>query len=276
LVVSAPQAIVADIYNVPGPVSLVEQTQQLVASKARRDALALYRADWRNRYAIAPTLVNALRGRSVDVEPWGASIAWAYGFDWHPEPLLESYAAYDRALDEFAAAAVAGSGAERIVQPATWASIDGQKAAWQAPSLVLAELCNYRQLARRGRYEILRRDAGRCGSPNRLETFRVQPGQWVAVPRAAPGRIVYASLHIETGTANQVRSLLYKPRTVSIEAPARVYKLVPGTAADRLVMHLPPQRGFPRLGSEVDVNRFRVDGIAGAATVTFFSMPVRS
>jgi hypothetical protein len=273
-VVSAPQALVADIQRVPGAPSLIEQMHQLVDPTTRRNALAFYRADWRDRWAISPALVDALRGRSVDVEPWGALIAWAYGFDWHPEPLLESYAAYDRALDDFAAAGVTGSGAERIVLPANLPSIDGQNPAWQAPSLVLAELCNYRQLARRGRYEILSRDPGRCGPPDRLETVSVRPGQWVAVPRAAPGRIVYASLQVGTGTANRIRSLLYKPRTVSIET-TRVYRLVPGTAADRLVMRLPPHRGLPRIGRQVDVDRFRLEGVAGEATVTFFSMPVR-
>ena len=256
--------------------SLVEQARQLVDPNARRDALALYRADWRGRYAMAPALVKALRGRSVDVEPWGATIAWAYGLDWHPEPLLESYAAYDHVLDDFAAADVVDSGAERIVQQATWKSIDGQNPAWQAPSLVLAELCNYRQLVRRGAFEILSRDPGRCGSPERLGAVSTRPGQWVTVPRAAPGRIVYASLHVGTGIANQLRSLVYKPRTASIALPGRVFRLIPDTAADRLVMRLPPGRGLPRVGSKVDVDRFRVEGVAGETTVTFFSMPVRS
>jgi len=271
----SPQTTTAAIHRLNGTPMLVAQTRTLVDSSARRRALARYRADWRRQFDLAPALVAALRGRTVDVEPWGAPIAWAYGLAWRPEPLIESYAAYDRTLDEFAAARLAASGAQRILTWRTWSGIDGQNGVWQAPSLVAAEVCNYRVIASRGLFEVLGRSPGRCAPPRRIATIAAQPGAWVTVPPATHGAIVYASLRLQPRTADELQSLLYRPRTISIAVPHRTYKLVPGVAGDRLLMRLPAAPGLPRPRAGLSVNRFRIEGATGRFAVTFYSMRVR-
>lgn len=270
----SPNATVLALSRFPGLGALADQARTLAEPGARRAVLAAYRAEWRARYRLSPAALAALRGRSVSVEPWGAPLAWAYGLEWRPEPLLESYAAYDRALDTFAAHRLAVAGPDRILEWSPWTAIDSHHPAWQAPALALAVVCNYRTAVRAGGFTVLRRAPGRCGTPRPLGTATAGAGEWIRVPHARGGQIVVASLRLDLGLRQRLRSLLSRPRTVWVDVPGRRYALVPGVAGDRLLLRLPARPGLPQPGRGLPVQRFRVTGVRDVR-VTFSSLPVR-
>jgi hypothetical protein len=227
-----------------------------VASTGRRAAqIAAARAAVRAQTPVPAAVLHALRGHTVDVEPFGATLAWAYGLDWHPEPLLESYVAYDSTLDRFAAHALAVAGPDRILlRPDV--SIDGQEPRWEAPALVLAEMCNYRSVAEGGGFTVLARTPDRCAAPRHVSSTAAADGRWVHVPDAPPGELVYASIHADARILDRLRSLVLRPRELRIDTASHSFALVPGTASDPLVM--------------TGVRRFRLHG--AAARIDFFAI----
>jgi hypothetical protein len=227
-----------------------------VASTERRAAqIASARAAVRAQTPLPAAVLHALRGHTVDVEPFGATLAWAYGLDWHPEPLLESYVAYDSTLDRFAAHALAVAGPDRILlRPDV--SIDGQEPRWEAPALVLAEMCNYRSVAEGGGFTVLARTPDRCAAPRHVSSTAAADGRWVHVPDAPPGELVYASIHADARILDRLRSLVLRPRELRIDTASHSFALVPGTASDPLVM--------------TGVRRFRLHG--AAARIDFFAI----
>jgi len=254
-------------------VSPVRREAELLASGSRRtQAIAAERAEVRLLQPLSATMIAGLRGHTVDVEPYGATIAWGYGLDWRPEGVVESYAAYDPALDAYAARTLT---AQRILQ-LPWSGIDDHDSLWQAPALVLKELCDYRVVAGDSAgVTVLARTADRCGAPKRLGTSELRAGAWVQVP-AAPSSIVYASVSVRSTLANTLRSLLLRPTEVRITARGLgggTYGVVPATATDGLVLRLPQVHSLPQPAGGTLITRFRLTG-APSARVTFYALPL--
>lgn len=247
------------------------QLRTLASGSRRRAAIGAYRAELRRIDSLPRSTLVELRGKTVDIQPDGAGTAWAYGLDWRPEPTIESYAAYDTTIDEFAANVVAHRGPSRIIQ--RWQSIDGQNPAWQGPALVLSEVCNYRGTDRTS--SLLVRSAGRCGAPTLLGEEPAREGAWVSVPTAGPRDIVYATMSLPQTIVGRLRSLLYKPSQLVIETrPGRtVYRLIAGNAADPHLLRLPAIRSLPS-PSGVPVARLRFVDAPEPVQIWFYSMPV--
>jgi hypothetical protein len=265
----------AALPNTPTVTPLRGELQELASTSRRTGAIAAARAGARRRYPFEPALLSQLRGHTVDVEPYGATIAWGYGLAWRPEPIVESYADYDATLDAFAARALARNGAQRILQ-LPWTAIDHQNPLWQAPALVLAEVCNYRRVAGDASgFTVLARAPNACGAARPLSTAVARPGAWVDVPRAASGEIVYASISVSSGGVSElVRSLLLRPHEIRLQARGvggGTYKLVPATATESLVLRLPRSRQVPQPAGGTAIRRFRLDR---AARVAFYALPV--
>ena len=49
-------------------------------------------------------VLDALAGKTVAIEPWEITIAWAYELDWKPLPVFQNYQDYTQKLDRLNAA----------------------------------------------------------------------------------------------------------------------------------------------------------------------------
>jgi hypothetical protein len=107
-------------------------------------------------------------------------------------PVLQTYAAYTRRLDEINAAALRSpDGPGGILRQS--AAIDGKHPLWESPRYQLAMLCRFTQKATDGHWQALVRDADRCAPPRALGRVTAEAGEMVAVPRAG-GSLVIAEL----------------------------------------------------------------------------------
>src|SRR5439155_7490205 len=158
----------------------VTQVHDLLDPSRRDNVNQVSRVLLQATYGLDPTTRGLIGDHTVDVYPAEAAIAWAYGLNWHPLPVFQSYAAYTPFLDHRNAAAVASpSGAQVILryQPglgqggvSTTAGVDGRYAPYDAPATTLAMLCNFRQARASGAFELLVRRTDRCGAPRALES----------------------------------------------------------------------------------------------------------
>lgn len=60
--------------------------------------------DLQNQYPLSPEILAMLANHTVDVFPWDVALAYAYGLDWDPRPVFQSYSAYTASLDALNAA----------------------------------------------------------------------------------------------------------------------------------------------------------------------------
>lgn len=201
------------------------------------------RANLRAELAVPPGILSALQGKSVSVEPWEISAAWAYELDWHPLPVIESYTAYTRKLDRLNSAAVESEGGPQVLlrqwTPIGRPGFGGREAAWDPPEQTLAEVCNFAPALTEGAWQVMTRIADRCQEPRPAGSESARSGEAVKVPRAGRDELVYLELHGATVTGlEKLATLFWQPteRQAVINGGEIIARLVPGTSGDPMVV----------------------------------------
>jgi hypothetical protein len=226
---------------------LLDEAKLLAQGGATEKAIASARAARVPVAQLDPKLIAAVHG-SVHVEPADAGIPWVEGMRWRPLPVFQSFSAYTSDLDERNAAMVRSPHGPQQILRETVNTIDGRNPAWESPAAQREMLCHFRVPTIIGRWALLDRVAPRCGAPRALATVRAKLGRPAAVPPAPDAAsVVFVRIDgIAVSGLERLRAALYRalPRTVFLDG-GRFFRLVPGTAADGLVLRVPKRADFP-------------------------------
>jgi hypothetical protein len=182
------------------PVSGVEQLEALlVSSEDERDAA---RAQMQLAYGVDARILERIGDAPVDVRPWEIGIAWAYGLNWHPLPVLQDYLAYDPELDRINADWLDSDRAPRFIlrhlgyADSSVVGIDGRFTTFDSPEATLEVLCRYRpELTTKTHQLLVRSGTDRCGEPRALARVEAGFGEPIEVPHAGPHEAVIARIH---------------------------------------------------------------------------------
>jgi hypothetical protein len=233
------------------------------------------RATVRHELAFDPATLAVLRGHSVDVEPYETSAVWAYGFNWHPQPLIQSYVALDHGLDLFNAHALRDRGPERVLYQRERRALDGRNPLYVAPESYLVLLCHYRPGHSTRTWQTLLRTSDRCGSTRSLGSAVAVEGESVQVPRTSNAAdVVFARLHIEESFGERLRKFVFKPSRFSkIVVGGEVYRLVADIARGPLIMKMPQVSsiGMP-VATEIGFSHLTLQNVSSPYQVDFFAV----
>jgi hypothetical protein len=234
----------------PGPaLARVGDDVPVLASPARlARAITEGRANLQRRYyKLPPPVLAALKGRTVHIHPWEAGIAWAYPeLRWRPLPVFQEYTAYTAELDELNADFLTGPRApERILTQHI--SIDLRNPDWESPKVTVALACHYREEVGGGQWQVLRRVPNRCGPEQTLAVVKARVGDTVPIPETE-GRDVLVVARIsglDSSVLYGLRSTLWRaPEVYAHLDRRRRWRIVPGTAANGLVVRATPKFKF--------------------------------
>ncbi len=247
--------------------SLVGETLTAVIPSRAHRTEERNRTVLRARYGLDATILGALSGRTVSIDPVEAGAAFAYPeMTWSPLPAFQSYLAYTTHLDELNAARLRSADApERILRgitlnpdPPDWltrqrghplrpgesipVTVDGRFRWFEAPAAMLETFCRYRQLEATADWQVLGRSAQSCGPAEPLATIRAQEGAIVQVPvETRPDRFVTVRvMGLEPSILDRVKTLLFKADEWFVTIGGVRYRLVAPTAADGLLLAVPP------------------------------------
>ncbi|HEY8407521.1 MAG TPA: hypothetical protein VIK66_06055 [Gaiellaceae bacterium] len=250
---------------------LVAQVGDTVDSSRRAALVERSHAGERRSYDVPPVVLGALRGRTVHVDPWEVSAISAYALRWRPVPVPQSYSAYTSVLDERNASFLASARApQRILRENPAELVNGRDRSLEAPATYRAILCDYRQVLRTTRWQVLVHDP-RCGAPRHLATLATAAGQPVAVPEARADELVVAHVDLHDSLANRLRGLLYKPHEAVVSLGGGPFTAVAAAVVrDGIVVHVPGNAGFdPRFGGAIDWRTIAAGGLKGSISVSF-------
>ena len=260
---------------------------QLLVDAPQRHRLALFwTAVLRTQYRVPSSMLGLLAGRTVHVDPWEAGATFAYRLRWDPLPVFQDYSAYTSALDRLNANALRSArGPQRIlrenvglVQPQyPTATIDQRFPAWDPPDESIAMLCNYVALDTSVRWQALGKVGNRCGPATLVKSLKAHYGEAVSVPAAPPRGIVFAAVHgAGVSGLESVRSALYKAKFRYVRVNGNTYyRLVPGTAADGLLLDAATGVDYPApFALSPGARTIAVVGDSGALRIDFYSMAV--
>jgi len=221
------------------------------------------------------SISNALTGRTVDIDPYEANIAFAYGMTWAPVPVLQTYSAYTPYLDQLNAKVIASKSGPSAVLRHAGVVVDNRNPVWESPAYMVALMCNFRSSAESGDWMALIRTAPRCdGAKVGLGSKSYIANAKVSVPRApGPGYIVVASIAPKFSITSDLVRLIFKPRmplTIAVQGDS--FRLAAGSSRGPLVLRVPSRLGWgSKFGGAVDYDYIQ-PSVAG--TVTFSAIPI--
>lgn len=242
---------------------LVEQGRMLADADRRDASIKTARAGlvaWNN---VDTALVFGMYEKTVSVDPWEITAAWANHLDWDPLPVIQNYTAYTPELDRLNADAIASpDGPERVLRQGIESGVDGRFPAWDPPRQAVATLCNFRPLQTRIGWQVLGRVPDRCGDQVDAGRVDAAPGEQVEVPTPAPDEVVLVRIHgAELSAPQKIISTLYRPPLAYVsDGTGKSYRIVPALASGGLML---------RAGRKVEAGRGAFAQIPEMRTIAF-------
>jgi hypothetical protein len=261
---------------------LADQARLLANGKKTGAAISAARAARVGFEQLDARFVQEVGRRTVHVEPIDAGAVWAHKLRWHPLPVFQSYSAYTQSLDERNAAAARDPDGPEVILRESTITFDNRNPAFESPEAMRAILCHFRAPGPPlGRWILLERSTPRCGPERPLKTVRAKLGVPAAVPPApdASSAVFVRIDGIEVKGLEKVRSALYRSLQRQIVFDGnRFFRLVPGTAADGIVLRVPASADYPKpFALDQATNTITVikSGRTGDLRLRFYSMPIR-
>ncbi len=224
-----------------------DRVQLVLDTGYQQQALDRARAQEQQVYQLSPRLRAAVADHPVAVDSFESSLAWAYGLNWHPVPVLQTYVAYTAELDRRNAEALEHApDGQRILRSAV-GSIDGRNPLWDSPRYVLTEVCRYRPQLSDDRWLLLAKAGNRCAAATAAPARTVGAGIAVAVPEAGAGQLLVMSFEpASPGPLVRLGRLVDKSFSpLRVSCGTSRFRLPRALAAGPLVVRLSAAAGWP-------------------------------
>lgn len=200
----------------------------------------------RSEHQVSSLMLAEIGERPVSVDPWEASLPWAYSMRWRPVPVFQAYSAYTPQLDEMNARAIVAAPRDQMVLRQMWNTIDGRNTRWETPRYLLALACNYTVVTSDSRWSLLRHGENRCAEPRTIEVHDVKPGQVVETPAVKPNEILVARFIPRSDglPATLLGTVLKDWWPLAVAADDRQFRLPEGLADGPLLVSFPSALGW--------------------------------
>ena len=185
-------------------------------------------------YAVPPSMLAAMQGHTIDVDPWEQTVVWAYpGLTFDPLPTLQPDNVYTASLDEQDANYLASSRAPSYFLRQPPAAFDNRNPAFEPPATQVEMECRYRQIDADSSWQLVARSRNRCGALRSLGAATAGLDESIGVPAAPTGDAVVATFQLPLSWWWQVQDELFKPPSVYIvvNGGTATYRFVTGTAS---------------------------------------------
>ena len=246
--------------------SIVGQVADAAIPDRAARAAERTRAQLRAGYALPANMLAAVAGHRVQIDPDEAAMAYAYPeFEWAPLPVFQSYAVWTSVLGELNAARLRSPDApDRIIREFRgWTdppdfvrrqmgrplragevlpvTLDGRFRWFESPAATLEMFCRYRQVAATARWQILEQTGESCAPAQPITVVTAVAGTAVPVPQAPADAFVIVRIQGLSGVLlDRLKTIVYKGTEWYVQLDDTRYRLVPGTAADGLILAVPP------------------------------------
>lgn len=247
------------------------------------------RGSLKTTLGVPPPVLEALAGKTVAIEPWEITIAWAYQLDWKPMPVFQNYQAYTQQLDRLNAAAAedAENGPQALLRQMPGGTVEGggrpaifeRQPAWDPPEQSLADFCNFVPTLTEGAWQVLSRIPDRCGEPTPAASLTVDPGQTFQIPQARSDEIVVMRVRgAKLEGLEKLAALFWRPseRHAVANNGKYSYRLPPDTTEDPMIVSADRTLGHgPELPELPVLHEMRLEGASGPFQVDFYRVKLK-
>jgi len=218
---------------------------QLVSPGDWRSAIDTNRASLVAHYALPDSIVEAMRGQTVHIDPFETSVVWAYDLRWQPTPVFQRYQSYTPRLDAAGADRLADPGGPQLVLRHSDPTIDGRFGLLEAPETSMAILCGFAPLSHDGRWDLLARTTDRCGSRTELEKVVVGAGESIEVPAIDPAHeALLVQIDFDIGIVDRIEAALFRADEYTMTVDETGWRVLPQAVVHAGPLYVPPSAGW--------------------------------
>ena len=253
-------------------------TDQLVSRRDWRLAVDTGRQNLIAASQVPDSMVTAMRGHRVHVDPISTSVVWAYDLTWQPTPVFQRYQAYTERLDGLGADVLASTGGPEFVLHGNEPTIDGRFGLLESPQTTRALLCHFVPVDQDARWLLFARssDADRCSARTTLTSVHVQAGEAVAVPQIdAATQALLVSIEFDTGAIDTLQASLYRADEYAMILDGTSSRVLPKVTVEAGPIYIPPSAGWGDAFRTL-TEPPRTVAVDHAATVTFSVTDIRA
>jgi hypothetical protein len=262
-----------------------ESAELAIRPGLRHQKIAEERNNLRTTLGVPQPILDALNGKTVNVEPWEATVAWAYELDWKPLPVFQNFTAYTQQLDRLNAATAEDSehGPEVLLRQIPAGSAGRpvffeRQPAWDPPEQGFVEFCNFVPTLTEGEWQVLSRIPDRCGEPKLAGSVTVGEGERIQVPQAGKDEVVIMELHgMKLEGLEKLTALFVRPSERHMVTDGELpNRMPPDTTEDPKIVSVDRTLGHgPELPELPVIHEMRLYGASGPYTVDFYRVPLR-
>jgi hypothetical protein len=171
----------------------------------------------RDYYPLDKSITKYLENKTVDIFPWDISLAWAYGLEWSPRPIFQSYSAYTQNLDRINSRHLIGNNSPNNILY-SFKSIDERYPPFDEPATFRNVLCNYSFVNKSGEFLLLTNNPRTInkGSEVNLGELNSPMGSIISIPKYNEG-YVFGYIDVEYSFIGKIIKLFYKSSPCSIQ-----------------------------------------------------------
>ncbi len=259
-----------------GLVETARIVRSSVDSSYRSQELDLAAAKIRAYDRVPDSVVTALRDAQVHADPTDIAAVWAYGLDWRPATIFQTYQANTSSLDHTNVESLRSDDGPDAVLRELHADSQDRVPAWESPNYMVQLTCGYRMIVEAQGWQALKRARNVCGRPRLISERRIGAGETVRIPRASRRtHVVVATFDYPKPVAERAVTSLIKPwRFPLVRANGQTWAFVTGTASDFHLLHVPTEIAGRRItNSGLDISRISFPDTPGDVTVRFYELP---
>ncbi len=174
----------------------------------------------RQVYDIDPKIIKLFDNHKVDVFPWDIAFTEAYGFNWQPRPVFQSYSDYTCYLDLLNAKHFSSASAPEYILY-DLRTIDGRYNIFDEPATFRELLKRYEIIVQEENYIILQKknSAAEYSEVTMQKTF-AKFNQIIPVPNIDNG-MLFARINIKHNLLGHVSKFFYKSPNVFVGFPQK-------------------------------------------------------
>lgn len=205
--------------------------------------LAIHKEFIRYNYGLDQSVIDHIGNKSVDIFPWDIALCEAYGLNWFPRPVFQSYSAYTKKLDYLNSQHFVGKSSPQLIFY-SYKSIDGRYPLFDEPSTFQEVLFKYSYAYESDEFVLLEKSSNMTND-NRSEIYlgntTAKLGQIIKIPEY--NGLVFGYLHFDYSPLGKIMKLLYKPAPAYITFElknstdsAQIYRFLPNNAKNGVLL----------------------------------------
>jgi hypothetical protein len=187
----------------------------------------------RKDYPLDNSMLDYIDQKTIDILPWDLSLCRAYGFNWSPRLVIQSYSDYTQTLDQATSEHFAGNDTPQVLLY-YYEEIDNRYPLYDEPATFREILENYQYMNMSGDFIVLNRTKTTPGMYTAIATQNGEMGQWINVPAYDGAK--FAKVNVNYNLFGKLTNLLYKPAELHIQFKLKdgttspIYRFIPDVA----------------------------------------------